>query len=771
MNRYYLIIISVFVAIVHSCTDYQEEEVPVKFSVDAQELDFGLSSGSKTLTVSSGAKWSVASVPEWVGVKSIDRSAPYEWDVTFSVTANDEYNRDGVIVIKSGSEESQVIVTQEGKKGKYVAVESISLSAPELTIMEGENASLTYVITPTDASVKEVSWKSSSPYVATVSQSGRVDAITEGTTIILVTTEDGNKTASCTVTVKAKVIPVTGVTLDKASLSLTEGDEVSLTATVTPSDATDKSVTWSSSNTTVASVSKTGVVTAKSAGAATITATTNDGGKKAICAVTVQAQKVSATGVSLNKTSLTMTEGDTQTLTATVTPSNATDKSVTWSSSNTSVATVSSSGVVTAKAAGTATITATTNDGAKKATCTVTVKAATVSVTGVSLDNTSLSMTVGNTQTLTATVSPTNASDKSVTWSSNNASVATVSTSGVITAKSAGIATITVTTNDGAKKATCAVTVKAATVPVTGVSLDKTSLSMMVGDTQTLTATITPSNATDKSVTWSSSNSSVATVSSSGLVTAKAAGTTSIVVKTTNGGKTASCFINVSQPTSPTIPNAVDLGLSVRWASFNLGATSPEEHGDYYAWGETEPYYESLNPLIWKEGKELGYSWSSYKWCVKTGASTLLLKYCRESSSGYNGFTDGKASLDLDDDAAYVCLGNMWRMPTMEEISELQHSCKWEWTSINGVKGYSVTGPNQNSIFLPAASYLNENDTNYYAVGNYYGVYWSSSLATGSTFVSYNAGCLGFDGGGSYWIHPPEGVWRYFGGSIRAVSE
>ena len=625
-------------SVIVSCTDFREEEVPVNFGVDTNQLDFAIAPSTRSVTVSSGTKWDVSSMPSWISLESISRSgrSPYEWIANFSAVENDEYNREGKIIIKAGSDAVEISVTQEGRQGKYIAVESVSLSPTELTLTEGENTSLVYSISPANASIKDVSWKSSAPSIATVSSSGRVDAVAEGTAKITVTTNDGNKTATSTVTVKAKVIPVTGVSLDRTSLSLTEGETYSLVATVTPSNATNKSVTWSSSNTTVATVSSSGVVTAKAAGSATITVKTADGAKTATCAVTVKAKTVSVTGVSLNKTSLAMTVGDTQTLTATVTPSDATDKSVSWSSSNTSVATVSSSGVVTAKTAGSATITVTTNDGGKKATCSVTVNAQTVAVTGVSLNKTSLSMTIGDTQTLTATVTPSNATDKSVTWSSSNTSVATVSSSGVVTAKAAGSATITVTTNDGGKRATCSVTVQAqtvavtaitlsqtsatltygqtltlsatvlpanasdktlawvssnnsiasvsegvvtagstsgtatitaksqsypavsatckvtvtaGTVAVTGVSLNKTSLSMTVGDTQTLTATVTPSNATDKSVTWSSSNTSVATVSSSGVVTAKAAGSATITVTTTDGGKKATCSVTVSAAT------------------------------------------------------------------------------------------------------------------------------------------------------------------------------------------------------------------------------
>lgn len=264
--------------------------------------------------------------------------------------------------------------------------------------------------------------------------------------------------------VTGETIPVNSVSLDKTNLELAIGNTATLKATILPNNATNKNVSWSSSNPSVATVSSTGEVKGIAKGNATITVKTEDGGKTATCRVTVVETKIPVSGVGLNKSSLSMAVGDTQTLTAIVTPSNATDKSVTWSSSNTSVATVSSSGVVTAKAAGSATITVTTNDGGKKATCSVTVQAQAVAVTGVSLNKTSLSMAVGETQTLTATVTPSNATDKSVTWTSSNTSVATVSSSGVVTAKKSGTAVITVKTNDGGKKATCNVTVKETSV-------------------------------------------------------------------------------------------------------------------------------------------------------------------------------------------------------------------------------------------------------------------------------------------------------------------
>ena len=180
--------------------------------------------------------------------------------------------------------------------------------------------------------------------------------------------------------------------------------------------------------------------------------------------LTVKVPTVGVTGVTLNKSTLELIAGDTESLTATVAPSDATNKAVTWESNNTAAATVDANGKVTAVAAGEATITVKTKDGEKTAICTVTVKAATVAVTGVTLNKTELKLTTGDTETLTATVAPENATTKDVTWTTDNAAVATV-TNGVVTAVKAGTATITVTTADGGFTATCPVTVEAEEVP------------------------------------------------------------------------------------------------------------------------------------------------------------------------------------------------------------------------------------------------------------------------------------------------------------------
>ncbi|MBO5361883.1 MAG: hypothetical protein J6A35_02895 [Paludibacteraceae bacterium] len=186
----------------------------------------------------------------------------------------------------------------------------------------------------------------------------------------------------------------------------------------------------------------------------------------------------------------------------------------------------------------------------------------------------------------------------------------------------------------------------------------------------------------------------------------------------------------------------VDLGLSVKWATCNVGATKPEEYGDYFAWGEVEP-------------KEV-YDWSTYKWC--NGSYDSLTKY--NNSSSY-GIIDNKTVLDASDDAATANWGGAWRMPTKEEQDELRENCTWTWTTENGVNGYRVTsnkkGYTDKSIFLPAAS-----DSSLDYAGSM-GNYWSSSLFTGNPNEAY---VLYFSSDGVFWN---ISNFRYYGQSVRPV--
>ena len=213
------------------------------------------------------------------------------------------------------------------------------------------------------------------------------------------------------------------------------------------------------------------------------------------------------------------------------------------------------------------------------------------------------------------------------------------------------------------------------------------------------------------------------------------------------------------EPDTPVVPEepatdsrAIDLGLpsGIKWASCNVGATEPWEYGGYYAWGETQ----EKSTIDWSTNDPNTDDWSTYKYC--NGSSTSMTKYC--TSSNY-GTVDNKTTLEPDDDVAHVKWGGSWRMPTRDEIDELHNNCTWTWTTLNGVNGYRVTGPNGNSIFLPAAGWCS--GTEVYRQGSS-GFYWSSSLLS-----SYDAYYL--------YFYSRDCVWdcynRFYGLSVRPVSE
>ena len=309
------------------------------------------------------------------------------------------------------------------------------------------------------------------------------------------------------------------------------------------------------------------------------------------------------------------------------------------------------------------------------------------------------------------------------------------------------------------------------TIELTSVSLDRTSLALDEGASYTLTVKYTPSDATDKSITWKSTDTKVATVSSSGRVTAVKDGSATIIAS--SGGKEAYCNVTVNtkpqpvqQPvnnstnSSSVIPSStssstgttnghewVDLGLSVKWATCNVGASKPEGYGDYYAWGETST--------------KSSYTWSTYKYC--NGSYKTMTKYCNDREYGYNGFMDNKTTLDLNDDVARVKWGGNWRMPTYSEFEELLDNCTWTWATLNGIWGYKVTskksGYTSRSIFLPAAGWRDGSSlSNAGKVGDY----WSSSLDSG---YQGHARYLYF-----YSVyHNTSYHYRYCGRSVRPV--
>ncbi|CEN46967.1 hypothetical protein CCAND95_800001 [Capnocytophaga canis] len=389
---------------------------------------------------------------------------------------------------------------------------------------------------------------------------GKVTGVASGTVYITATTEDSKKTASCKVTVSKKVITVAYVSLDNETITLLEGDTKTLVATVSPTNATNKKITWTTTDKTIATVDANGKVTAITAGVVSITATTEDGGKKASCRVTVEKNIVAVTNVSIQPESIVLAIGNQRQLSATVSPTNATNKKVTWTSADPSIATVTASGKVTGVASGTVYITATTEDGGKKASCKVTVESV-IAVTNVSIQPETITLPVGDELQLTATVSPTNATNKKVTWTTANAGIAKVDNHGKVTGVASGTVYITATTEDGGKTATCKVSVTTPIIQVTSINIQPGTATVTVGGEQQLTANVLPTNATNKAVTWTSGNTSIATVSSSGKVTGVASGTVYITATTEDGSKTATCKVTVTA--SSVIPDGARISGSV----------------------------------------------------------------------------------------------------------------------------------------------------------------------------------------------------------------
>ena len=369
---------------------------------------------------------------------------------------------------------------------------------------------------------------------------------------------------------------------------------------------------------------------------------------------------------------------------------------------------------------------------------------------GITLDQTSLTMNSGTTAQLTASITPETAF-ASIIWTSSDENVATVDANGLVTAVAGGSCTITATTSGSQKTATCTINV---TQMVASIVLSQTKVIFeKLDDFVRLTATVLPENAANKNVVWSSSNSDIAPVRS-GRVDAYGYGTAVITCEAADGsGVKATCTIYVLDPST-----YVDLGLpsGTLWATCNVGANSPEDYGYYFAWGETEPYD--------KNGKTY-FHWSTYKWC--NGPSSTMTKYCTKSNYGYEGFTDNKKELDVDDDAAYVNWGPVWRMPSIDQYDELINSSNTttEWTTQNGVYGRKITskkeGYTDRSIFLPAAGYRYTSTLNFAGANGYY---WSRTLDEGGPNVAWS---LGFN---SSSVYTSSGYnYRYYGFSVRPV--
>ena len=474
------------------------------------------------------------------------------------------------------------------------------------TLASSLTAALTYNVSSLNKTVGYNNFSANGLAVALIDPNGVTHSISTAFgeagnwTLKVYSTEDNSIYGTVSLTVSA--IAVTDITLNNTTLTLYVGKTAQLTVTVNPTNATNQGISWTTSDSTVATVSEAGLVTAKKVGTATITATSSDGGKTATCAITVKKQtSTTATitannpetsssktvsysssgfttdGITLTSGSLTNAYGTSdgsyrmasgknageivlnfeETLITGITlnvkkyDNNASVTIATSANTTGETVSVSADGdyATTAFASDTEKSTSITISNAKSnryyfVSLTITCGVAEpVYPTAISLQNSTCN--VGYTTQLEPTFTPSDTNQTALTWVSNNTSVATVDQTGLVTGVSAGQATITATGEDengNPVVGTCVVTVT--TVAVTGVSLNKTTSDLTLGSSLTLEATVLPANASNKNVTWTSSNTNVATVNN-GTVTGLALGSATITVKTVDGNKTATCVITI----------------------------------------------------------------------------------------------------------------------------------------------------------------------------------------------------------------------------------
>lgn len=418
----------------------------------------------------------------------------------------------------------------------YQPVETVTMNYTEMSVRKGTVFWLYATAGPENAVNKTILWSSSDTRIATVDDSGMVTTLSPGECVITATSQDTGVFASCSLTVTE---PVTGITLNFSDIAIYAGDKFALIPTVSPIDADNKSVTYLSSDTEVATVDENGIVTGLKGGECVILVTTVERGLVASCKVTVYEF---VTSVTINEKDVKyINNGASKAFTASVTPNSATNRGVIWSSSNNNVFRVSQRGVVTAVGLGTATITATAADGSGIFD-TITLTAITP-VSTINVSPSYVTVIEGQSQKVTATISPSNATIQDIEWTSSKPEVAAVDYNGEITGVSAGVCYVYAKSTDGNDiVGTVKVTVKKA-VPATSVVINATSVNMFPGQTRALSARVRPSNSTDNSV-WVSSDTSVATVDSNGVVTAKGQGNC-IIYCVAESGVEDECEVNV----------------------------------------------------------------------------------------------------------------------------------------------------------------------------------------------------------------------------------
>lgn len=465
-----------------------------------------------------------------------------------------------------------------------VPVVSIKLDLSSYTGKEGTSVQLNATVSPENATDKAITWKTSDKAVASVDKSGLVSLISMGSAIITATC--GEVSASCAVTVTAP--DVKKLEINPSSITLVEEETFQLEAVVTPPNAATQ-LKWSSSNMRVAVVDEvTGFLTASSTGTAVITVASVEG-LKATCEVTVIKKIIEATEIVLTPTVMTLKEGDTGSISAVVYPEDTSDKSIIWSSSDENIAIVEN-GNIKALNEGMAVITA--KCGNVSANCKVTVIKNIIEVESITLNIDNYTGVEGTTVQIIATITPEDATDRSVAWTSSDSEIASVDEKGLVSLLKGGTASIIATSSNGLT-ATCLITVTEKIISPERIELNMEEITLYPGEIYLLVAEVYPEETTDKTLIWSSSDENVAMVNYEGMVTATGEGEAIITV--TCGDVSASCSVFVTSPVI--LPERIELNqthieLAVGETVRIIATVYPEDTTDQNL------IWESLNPEV-----------------------------------------------------------------------------------------------------------------------------------------------------------------------------
>ena len=564
---------------------------------------------------------------------------------------------------------------------------SIALNHDALTLYAGEKATLTATVMPGNATEKSVSWASSDDKVAKVSQKGEVTAVGTGRAQVTATTKDGSKlTAACNVTVSARA---ESLTFDVGKKTIGIGETFMLVPVVKPEGASPR-LTWKSSDPAVAYVDANGRVEGFKTGTADITATTTDGSNlTATCRVTVIRY---ATSIALNHDELTLYAGDKATLTATVEPGNATDKSVSWASSDEKVVKVSQTGEVTAIGTGHAQVTATTRDGSKlTATCNITVNARAESLT---LNVEEKTISIGETFTLMPNVQPEGASPRLI-WESSDPAVAHVDENGHVEGLTSGMADITATTSDGSNlTATCRITVIRY---VSSIELNEDEMTLFAGETKKLTATVSPMDATNRTLAWTSTDETVATVKN-GTVTAQSKGNASIIATSTDGSNIqAVCHVTVNIQTESLTFDVGEKTIGIGETFILVPVVKPEGTSPRLTWKSSDPAVAYVDG----NGRVEGFKTGTADITATTTDGSDLTATCRVTVIRY------VSSIGLNEDEMSLFAGESRTLTATVNPTDATNR-KLAWTStdeaVTTVKDGTVTARGNGSATVVATS-------------------------------------------------------------------